>query len=118
TLPAAQINIDEISKQFGTEIELKDIELQIEIRKPDTESLIHAERAAQHSGFSIVTVPVEFNVSYTYKDDTVYVNQFDAYVERSIVIPSDFDPNKITTGIVIEENGSVRHVPTKIVHVD
>jgi hypothetical protein len=34
------------------------------------------------------------------------------------VIPDAFDPNKITTGVVVDPDGIVRHVPTKVVPLD
>ncbi|WJH32740.1 hypothetical protein N6H14_20965 [Paenibacillus sp. CC-CFT747] len=39
---------------------------------------------------------------------------FDAYVERTIVIPSGVDPSQITTGVVILPDGRAGHVPTKV----
>ncbi|MEN6327495.1 MAG: S-layer homology domain-containing protein, partial [Syntrophomonas sp.] len=62
--------------------------------------------------------PVEFTVTCTYGDKTVNVSQFNSYVERTIAIPDGVDPNKITTGIVVEPDGATRHVPTQIVQID
>lgn len=53
-----------------------------------------------------------------YGDKTVEVSKFNAYVKRNIVIPNGVDPGKITTGIVVETDGTIRHVPTKIVVID
>ncbi|NHN34292.1 S-layer homology domain-containing protein [Paenibacillus agricola] len=46
------------------------------------------------------------------------MSKFDAYVERTIAIPDGVDPSKITTGVVVEPDGTVRHVPTRIVMID
>lgn len=35
-------------------------------------------------------------------------------IERTIALPDGVDPGKITTAIVIESDGTVRHVPTKV----
>jgi hypothetical protein len=39
-------------------------------------------------------------------------------VERTIAIPDGVDPSKITTAVVVDPDGSTRHVPTKVVKVD
>lgn len=61
---------------------------------------------------------VEFNITCTYGDKTFEVSQFNSYVERTVAIPDGVDPSKITTGIVVEPDGTVRHVPTKIIVID
>ncbi|MMZ60782.1 Endo-1,4-beta-xylanase A precursor [compost metagenome] len=61
---------------------------------------------------------MEFNVTATYDGEKVTVNQFNSYVERTISLPANIDPGRITTGILLESDGSVRHVPTKITLVN
>jgi len=118
TLPANQINIDAISKLFGKDIGLKDIKVMIEIAKPTWESVKVVENAAKKGEFTIIVAPVEFNISCTYSDKTVTVSKFNAYVERTVAIPADIDIAKITTGVVVDPDGTVRHVPTKIIKID
>lgn len=62
--------------------------------------------------------PVDFSIKCTYGDKTIDVSNFNAYVERTIEIPNGVDPGKITTGIVIDPDGTVRHVPTKITTIN
>lgn len=61
----------------------------------------------------------------TYRPDTrqsnsqtVAVSVFNVYVERTIAIPEGVDPTKITTGIVVDADGTTRHVPTKVTVVN
>ena len=54
----------------------------------------------------------------TYGGNTVTLSTFSSYIERTIAIPGDVDPNKITTGVVTEPDGAVRHVPTRITVID
>jgi hypothetical protein len=115
TLPAQQINITAISDQIGRSVALQDIKIQIEISKPTSDKVQLVENAAKNGEFSIVASPVEFTVTGSYGDQKVEVSKFNAYVERTIAIPEGVDPSKITTGIVVDPDGSVRHVPTKIV---
>ncbi|TNJ65127.1 hypothetical protein FE784_17240, partial [Paenibacillus hemerocallicola] len=118
TLPAGLVNIDAISAQLGTAVRLQDIEIRIRISSPADGMVKVVESAAAQGGFSLVAPPLEFAVSGTYGNETIEVTRFDAYVERTIAIPDDVDPNKITTAVVIDSDGTVRHVPTIVVRVD
>ncbi|MGG4146742.1 S-layer homology domain-containing protein, partial [Paenibacillus algorifonticola] len=114
TLPAGQINIGAISEQVGELIALQDIKVRIEIAVPTANTLEFVKNAAVKGQFTLVGQPLSFTVRAVYGDKIIEVTNFDAYVERTIAIPDGIDPGKITTGVVIEPDGSVRHVPTKI----
>ncbi|PYE60859.1 putative repeat protein (TIGR02543 family), partial [Aneurinibacillus soli] len=118
TLPAQQINIDAVSEQIGKSVNLQDIKVKIEISKPTAETAKIVENSAAKGEFTIVAPPVNFTVKGTYGDKTINVSKFNAYVERTIAIPDGIDPNKITTGVVVDPDGTARHVPTKIVVID
>ncbi len=118
TLPAQQINIDEVSAQIGTDVNLQNIKVQIRISKPDAQETKIIENSAKAGEFTIVAPSVEFNVQCTFEGKTVSVSSFNAYVERTIAIPAGVDPNKITTGVVVDPDGTARHVPTKVVQID
>ncbi len=114
TLPAQQINIGAISEQIGQLIALQDIKVRIEIAVPTADTLKLVENAAANGQLMLAAPPLNFTVTAVYGDRIVEVTKFDAYVERTIAIPDGVDPNKITTGVVVEQDGSVRHVPTKV----
>ena len=114
TLPADQINITAVSESFGTNVTLSDIDISIEIVQPEEKTVEVVEEAAEGNGFALVVPAVEFNITCTYNEDRVHVKKFNAYVERRIAIPDGVDPNKITTGVVVDAEGNVRHVPTVI----
>ncbi|WP_123043258.1 S-layer homology domain-containing protein [Cohnella candidum] len=118
TLPAQQININAVSDQLGQNLQLQDIKVQIEIASPPSNTVKLVESTAAAGQFTIVAPPLDFTVRGTYGGKTVEVSKFIAYVERMIAIPDGVDPQRITTGIVIEPDGTVRHVPTKIVVED
>lgn len=118
TLPAEQLNIDAISAQIGKSIALQDIKVQIEIATSTADTVKIVENAAGKGSFTIVLPPMDFKVTAVYGDKTVEVDVFNVYVERMIAIPEGTDPNRITTGIVVDPDGTSRHVPTKIVMID
>ncbi|WP_372632906.1 S-layer homology domain-containing protein [Cohnella sp.] len=114
TIPAHEINIDAIFSQLGKPANLADIKVRIEISASTAETVKLAENAAEKGTFSLVMPPLEFNITAVYGSQSVNVTKFNAYVERTVAIPDGIDPNKITTGVVIEADGSVRHVPTQV----
>ena len=118
SLPASQINIDAVSKQFGSELALQDIMVNIEIATPLADTLQAVKDAAKRNGLTEVIPPLNFKVTAVLGDRTEEVSKFNAFVERKMLIPEGVDPNRITTGVVIEPDGTVRHVPTKVVKVD
>jgi len=118
TLPAHLINIDAVSDQMGTNVSLNEIEVQIQISLPPASAVQVIEDSAQEGSLAIVVPPLEFTVKAVSGDQTVEVSRFDAYVERTMAIPDGVDPSKITTGVVIEPDGTLRHVPTQVVVID
>ncbi|MEK4371565.1 S-layer homology domain-containing protein [Paenibacillus sp. FSL R5-0490] len=116
TLPASQIQINAIADRLGNFISLENIKVRIEIAAVTANMLKVVEDASAQGSFTLAVPPLEFTVKAVYGDSVVEVSKFNAYVERSIVIPANVDPNKITTGVVVAPDGSVRHVPTKVVN--
>ncbi|WP_181151108.1 S-layer homology domain-containing protein [Paenibacillus sp. PCH8] len=120
TLPAQQVNIEQLAQQLGmnSDNSLENIKLQIEISQP-TEAVIQtAQSAAQQNGYTLLGAPVDFKVTATFNGKSVSVDKFNSYVSRTIALPANVDPNQITTGVVVDAEGIVRHVPTKITQVN
>jgi len=118
TLPARQVNIGSISSRLGQSVDLQDIKVHVQIAAPTPDAVKVVEDTASQGGFSLVVPPIEFIVQGTYGGQTVEIGRFDAYVERTIKIPDGVDSNRITTGVVTDPDGTVRHVPTKIKLID
>ncbi len=115
TLPAKNINIEAIAQQIGSAVQLKDIKVEIEISKVSLEYVKVIEDTGAKGGYTLVVSPVEFNIKCTANNQTVTVSKFNEYVERTIALPANVDPNKITTGVVVNPDRTVRHVPTTII---
>lgn len=120
TLPAQQINIEKLAQQLGVNSDnsLENIKLQIEISQPTEAVMQTAQSAAQQKGYTLLGSPVDFKVTATLNGKSVSVDKFNSYVSRTIVLPANVDPNQITTGVVVDTEGTVRHVPTKITQVN
>ncbi|WP_375103650.1 S-layer homology domain-containing protein [Paenibacillus sp. RS8] len=117
-LPVQQININELVKPLGSDVKLAEISIDIRISPADADSKKALESTAQKSGFTVVAAPMDFHITYTYKDKTLEINSFNMFVERSIVIPEGVDLTQITTGVVVGSDGSVRQIPTRFVRQD
>ncbi|OMD21744.1 S-layer homology domain-containing protein, partial [Paenibacillus odorifer] len=118
TISVAQIDISAISKQFGTDIALQDVKVQISISVPTADALKRIEMLAANEKLTLVAQPLDFTVKVTYAGKTVELTKFNTYVERTIPLADGVDLKKITTGLVLEAGGTFRHVPTQIVAID
>jgi len=118
TLPAMEINMDAVSAQFGSSVALKDIKVQIEIAEASTDTVKFVQNAANNKALTLVVPPLNFKITATFGEKTINIAQFNAYVERTIALPEGIDASKITTGVIVDPDGTIRHVPTKVVLID
>lgn len=66
------------------------------------------------TGETLVLSPVVFTVAATHNGKTVSVDTFSAYMDRVIEVTKE-QAAKITTAVVVNADGSVRHVPTSVI---
>lgn len=118
TLPASQIRIDALSELIGSEVALQDIKVQIEIAEPAAVTVQAVESVAADGSFTLVVPPIEFTVRAVHGDTIIEVEKFTTYVERLVSIPEGVDPERITTAVVVDPDGTVRHVPTRVELID
>ncbi|UOK65952.1 S-layer homology domain-containing protein [Paenibacillus sp. OVF10] len=116
TLPANQIQVDQVLNQFGSTVPLEDITIQIAIAPSATSKQTAIQAAADKmQNTTVVAAPVDFEVKAIWNGQQVNVDRFNSYVERSITLPEGVDGSKITTGVVLQPDGSLLHVPTKVI---
>ncbi|MCX7747609.1 MAG: S-layer homology domain-containing protein [Clostridia bacterium] len=118
TLPASQINIDEVSQEIGDSVKLKDIKVSVSIAEASSQTVKIVEDTANKNKYQVVVPPLDFEITCTTGEKTVQVSKFNGYVERTVAIPEGIDPSKITTGIVLNHDGTFSHVPTTIIIID
>ena len=117
-ISAAQINIEAVSAELGAKVELKDIKVNINIADPSKDTIKIVEDTANKNRYQLVVKPVDFEITCTSGSKTVDVSHFNDYVERTVAIPEGVDPQKITTGVVVNKDGTFSHVPTTVSIVD
>jgi len=118
TLPVQQINIQALSEQLGKGVDLQEVKVTIEVSKSSAGTVKLVENAAAQGHYVVVALPIDFTVKAVYGGQTIEVSKFNAYVERMIAIPDGVDPTRITTGVAIDPDGTVRHVPTQVIVID
>ena len=118
TLPANSIDIPTLLTKFEGNVPESQVTFDITISDVPTKMLEVVQNTAAKDEFAIVIPPVEFNVTATYNGQTVSVNQFSQHVSREIALPAGTDPKKITTAIVVKEDGTTYHVPTDVYQKD
>jgi len=99
-----RIKLDELAK-------LADLTVRVDIAKSDAALVKLLEKAAEKGTFQVVALPVDYSVVVLYKGKTIEVDRFASYVKREIPIAGG--ENNITTAVVLDRDGAVRHVPTK-----
>ena len=65
-------------------------------------------------GYQMASDPVKITVISEGEDGSKQIQSFSGYVTGKISIPEGVDPEKITTGIRLNEDGSISHVPTRV----
>lgn len=92
--------------------------MSVTISVPEDDTVQVIQDTADSNNYQLVVMPVEFTITCSSGGQTVEVEKFNGYVERTIAIPEGVDPSKITTGIILNDDGTFTHIPTTIVMID
>lgn len=119
-IPAKEIAISQVAKLLNIkENSLASIEVQVSIKKLDGPESVDLINKLKKEPFEVIFPPVAFDIlakttDYQGKVNEVKISRFNDYVERVLELPANIDPQKITTGIVLGEDGSFEHIPTLV----
>jgi hypothetical protein len=114
-LPAAEVDLERIAAQFGTDVAPADIQMNIRIESPAPETQDTVRNAANQTGLQMMGTPIVFEVSFQSGNQTVTMDRFTQYVQRNITLPAGTPPGQLITGVVLESDGRLRPVPTRMV---
>ncbi|MDR9853655.1 Ig-like domain-containing protein [Paenibacillus sp. VCA1] len=116
-VPAGKLDVNAISKQFGN-APLSDIAVNIKIkRSADDLAKVAREKAAQ-GGYELLVHPVDLDLTFNHDGKTDRAGLLNGYAPKYIALPEGVDPNRITTGVIVNPDGSVFHVPTVVTKID
>ncbi|ANY73765.1 hypothetical protein BBD41_14930 [Paenibacillus ihbetae] len=116
-VPSKQLDLGEIAKQWNG-AELQDIALNITIKRTSQELADSARKQAEAKGYEHLLHPVDLDMTFTHDGKTVRSEQLNGYAPKYIALPEGIDPNRITTGVIVNPDGSVYHVPTVVTKVN
>ncbi len=117
-LPLSEINIDEISNQYGENINLEEILISVKIGEASLKDIEKINNYKPNGNMELIIEPISFEIVATYGIREINISGFSRYVERLIPISNDTDNERITTAVVLDEFGNLLHVPTKIVVIN
>ncbi|MCL2125919.1 MAG: S-layer homology domain-containing protein [Oscillospiraceae bacterium] len=116
-MPATAVDTAAIMAALGAE-DPSEVPLFITISSDvgaDADSFVRM--AADGAGMELVMPPMTFTVTATYNGQTYEVTGFTQFVSRTVEITSE-QAAQITTAVVVDPDGSVRHVPTNVFEKD
>ena len=116
--PAEELSINDLENDFGRNVDLADIKVSITIAEANDAEIQEFTKAANKHSAYLVGTPVAFRISAEFDDKTVEINRFSQYVTRLIKVPYDVNYEEISTAVALDEDGTLRHVPTKIVEIE
>lgn len=114
TLPSAQLRIQQLAGELGNNANSAQLQVNVTINRSTDAVTTAFNNRASRDGFTVAMTPVDFNITAAYNGQVSAVNEFTTYVKRELPVPADYDPNRITTAVVVDEQGNIHHVPTAV----
>ncbi|MFZ4198146.1 Ig-like domain-containing protein [Paenibacillus sp. NPDC058898] len=116
-VPGGKMDLSGVSKQLGNAA-LEDIAAHIDIRRSSKVLIDSARSKAKAEGYELLVDPVDLDMTFTHDGQTVRSGQLSGYAPKYIALPEGIDPNRITTGVIVNPDGTVFHVPTVVTKIN
>ncbi|MEF3307375.1 S-layer homology domain-containing protein [Paenibacillus sp. GYB004] len=116
-VPGGQLDFNAISNNLNG-AKLGDIAVHVDIKR-SPESLIDSARSkATAEGHELLVDPVDLRLTFTTDGKTTGTDRLNGYAARYIALPEGIDLNRITTGVVINPDGTMFHLPTVVTKIN
>ncbi|MEC0201067.1 S-layer homology domain-containing protein [Paenibacillus lautus] len=115
-VPSKQLDLNSVSGQLGNAA-LNDIAVHIDIKRSSETLRNNAKNKATSAGYELLVDPVDLEMTFSQNGKTVRSGQLNGYAPKYIALPEGIDPNRITTGVVVNPDGSVYHLPTVVTKI-
>ncbi|MFM9281104.1 S-layer homology domain-containing protein [Paenibacillus jiagnxiensis] len=116
-VPAGKMDLSSVADQLGNAA-LSDIGVRIDIKRASEDVIASAKSKAAAAGYELLVDPVDLDLTFSNGGQTAKSGQLNGYAVRYIALPDGIDPNRITTGVVVNPDGSVYHLPTVITKIN
>lgn len=123
-IPASEIDIANIAAILNVDpSSLHQIEIELRITYSNQAIVDEITQRGIAQGIEVIMQPVAFQIiarttSNTGEVQEATVNQFTSYVSRVMEVPPGVDPNKLTTGVLYNSDGTFVHIPTNVFRQD
>ncbi len=115
-VPGGQLDVGKIARQLGNAA-AGDIAVHIDIKRSADAVIANAKNQAKSKGYDLLVDPVDLDMTFTHNGSTVRSGQLNGYAVKYIALPEGVDPNRITTGVVVNPDGTVFHLPTVVTKI-
>lgn len=115
-VPGGQLDVSKIVQQLGNAA-AGDIAVHIDIKRSTDAVIANAKNQAKTKGYDLLVDPVDLDMTFTHNGSTVRSGQLNGYAAKYIALPEGIDPNRITTGMVVNPDGTVFHLPTIVTKI-
>jgi len=118
-LPAKQLDVTTLASQNNAAANLQNLQYTITISPAGTAQSQGLQSAASTRNVKLIdATTTNFGVTASMDGAQVTVPNFEQYAQRLIPLPEGFDPSRITTGIIYnEDQSSFMHVPTRVTQI-
>ncbi|WP_366292208.1 S-layer homology domain-containing protein [Paenibacillus sp. AN1007] len=116
-VPGSKMDMKAVSSQLGSAA-MNDIAVLVDITRSSDALISSAKNKAAADGYELLVNPVDLDLTFTKDGQTVRTGQLNGYAPKYIALPEGIDPNRITTGVIINPDGSIYHVPTVVTKID
>ncbi|MEK3705464.1 S-layer homology domain-containing protein [Paenibacillus sp. FSL R7-0198] len=116
-VPGGKMDLNGVSKQLGN-VAMKDVAVRVDIARSSDTLINSAKSKAAIEGYELLVNPVDLDLTFSKDGQTVRSGQLNGYAPKYIALPEGIDPNRITTGVIINSDGSIFHVPTVVTKID
>ncbi|WP_339284870.1 S-layer homology domain-containing protein [Paenibacillus sp. FSL R5-0486] len=115
-VPGGKMDANGVSRKLGNAA-LNDIDVHVDIARSSDALIDSAETRAASQGYELLVTPVDLDLTFTKDGQSVRSGQLNGYAPKYIALPEGIDPNRITTGVIINPDGSIFHVPTVVTKI-
>lgn len=116
-VPSGQLNLNAIANNWNNAA-LGDIAVQIDIQLAPNGVIDRASKQASSKGYELLVDPVDLDLTFKHDGQTIRSGLLNGYAPKYIALPEGIDPNRITTGVIINPDGTIFHVPTVVTKID
>ncbi|WP_225999969.1 S-layer homology domain-containing protein [Paenibacillus sp. BJ-4] len=116
-VPAGKMNLSSVADKLGNAV-LSDIGVRIDIKRSAEDVIASAKSKAAAAGYELLVDPVDLDLTFSRAGQTMRSDQLNGYAVKYIALPEGIDPNRITTGVIVNPDGSVYHMPTVVTKIN